>query len=33
MEEQTFELDELINRKVDYGKSFVCAGGAEKCDR
>ena len=23
----------MINRKVDYGKSFVCAGGAEKCDR
>lgn len=33
MEEQTFDLDELLNRKVDYGKSFVCAGGAEKCDR
>ncbi len=30
---QTFNLDELIDRKVDYGKSFVCAGGAEKCDR
>ena len=33
MEEQTFNLEELINRKVDYGKSFTCAGGAEKCDR
>ncbi len=33
IEEQIFDLDELINRKVDYGKSFVCAGGAEKCDR
>ena len=33
MEEQTFQLEELINRQVNYGKSFVCAGGAEKCDR
>jgi predicted CoA-substrate-specific enzyme activase len=33
IEEQTFDLDELINRKVEYGKSFICAGGAEKCDR
>ena len=33
IEEQAFDLDELINRKVEYGKSFVCAGGAEKCDR
>ncbi|NWF89726.1 MAG: activase [Ignavibacteriaceae bacterium] len=33
MPEQVFNLDELINRKVEYGKSFVCAGGAEKCDR
>lgn len=33
IEEQQFDLTELINRKVEYGKSFVCAGGAEKCDR
>ena len=33
IEEQAFDLDDLINRKVEYGKSFVCAGGAEKCDR
>jgi predicted CoA-substrate-specific enzyme activase len=33
MDVQFFNLDELINRKVDYGKSFICAGGAEKCDR
>ncbi len=33
MQEQAFYLDELINRKVEYGKSFICAGGAEKCDR
>lgn len=33
IEEQQFDLDELINRKVEYGKSFICAGGAEKCDR
>ncbi len=26
-------MKELINRKVDYEKSFVCAGGSEKCDR
>ena len=33
IQEQNFDLDELMNRKVEYGKSFICAGGAEKCDR
>jgi hypothetical protein len=28
-----FELDTLINREFKYGKSFICAGGKEKCDR
>ncbi|RJP73596.1 MAG: activase [Ignavibacteriales bacterium] len=31
--EEDFSLENLINRKVEYEKSFVCAGGAEKCDR
>ena len=33
MEEKVFDLTGLINRKVEYEKSFVCAGGEEKCDR
>ncbi len=33
MEKQEFNLDELESREVEYGKTFVCAGGAEKCDR
>lgn len=33
IEEQEFELEELSNRSVEYGKSFVCMGGEEKCDR
>lgn len=33
MQEQIFSLDELIERTVSYGKTFICAGGAEKCDR
>lgn len=33
LEESQFSLDELIGRKVEYGKSFICAGGSEKCDR
>jgi predicted CoA-substrate-specific enzyme activase len=28
-----FDLDTLANRQVRYGKSFVCRGGKEKCDR
>lgn len=28
-----FNLEELINRKVKFGKSFVCAGTKENCDR
>ncbi len=33
LEEQTFDLDELINRTVGYGKSFICKGQPEGCDR
>ncbi len=33
IEEKTFDLDALIQRDVHYGKSFVCGGGPEKCDR
>lgn len=33
LEEQTFDLDELINRTVKYGDSFVCKGQPEGCDR
>jgi len=33
LQKQEFNLDELINRTVDYDKEFICAGGAEKCDR
>jgi len=28
-----FDLENLANREVIYGKSFVCKGGKEKCDR
>ncbi len=33
IEKTNFNLTELIDRKVNYDKSFICAGGAEKCDR
>lgn len=33
MNEQIFDIDELIERTVTYGKTFICAGGSEKCDR
>ena len=33
MEEKVFNLPELIARDVTYGKTFICAGGKEKCDR
>lgn len=33
LEKDRFEFDELIDRTVNYEKEFVCAGGAEKCDR
>ncbi|MFP4476861.1 MAG: acyl-CoA dehydratase activase [Desulfatibacillaceae bacterium] len=29
----SFHLQELADREVEYGKSFICKGGAEKCDR
>ena len=28
-----FDLKVLANREVKYGKSFICKGGSEKCDR
>jgi predicted CoA-substrate-specific enzyme activase len=31
--EADFDLQILANREVAYGKSFVCKGGKEKCDR
>lgn len=33
LKKETFHLEELIRRDVSYGKSFVCKGGTEKCDR
>ncbi|MFH2218223.1 MAG: acyl-CoA dehydratase activase [Pseudomonadota bacterium] len=33
MEPARFDLEVLANREVAYGKSFVCKGGKEKCDR
>lgn len=29
----SFDLEELASREVEYGQPFVCAGGAEACDR
>jgi predicted CoA-substrate-specific enzyme activase len=33
METGRFDLEVLANREVKYGKSFICSGGREKCDR
>ena len=33
LKKQHFDLEVLINRQVNYGKSFICKGGKEKCDR
>ncbi len=33
LKEKDFVLSELIERKVEYGRSFVCNGGKEMCDR
>ncbi|MFO7568312.1 MAG: acyl-CoA dehydratase activase, partial [Smithellaceae bacterium] len=33
MAPQSFDLRVLMDRNVHYGKSFVCKGGREKCDR
>ena len=30
---KAFDLKILAHREIEYGKSFKCAGGAEKCDR
>jgi len=33
LRKQHFDLEVLLNRQVKHGKSFVCKGGKEKCDR
>ncbi|RPI15167.1 MAG: activase [Ignavibacteriae bacterium] len=33
LDKKEFVLDELINREFEHKKDFICAGGAEKCDR
>ncbi|MBN1615377.1 MAG: activase [Deltaproteobacteria bacterium] len=33
LEEGDFSLKTLRDRRVDYGKPFICKGGKEKCDR
>ena len=33
MTENRFDLDTLVSRDVNYGKTFICKGGKEKCDR
>ncbi len=33
MKEQGFPLHALENRSLEYGKSFICRGGADRCDR
>jgi len=33
LEEKIFDLSELYNREIKHEKSFICAGGAEACDR
>lgn len=33
LEKKEFDLDSLINRRFEYDKEFICAGGKEKCDR
>ncbi len=33
MKERSFSLKQLKDREIEYGPSFVCNGGKEKCDR
>lgn len=33
LEKREFNLSTLSNREVKYGRSFICKGGREKCDR
>lgn len=33
LEPREFDLQTLIDREITYGKSFICQGGVEKCDR
>ncbi len=32
IQEKRFDLQTLVDRKIDYEESFTCAGGKEKCD-
>jgi len=33
LEKKSFDLKALVDRKIKYGKSFICNGGRQKCDR
>jgi predicted CoA-substrate-specific enzyme activase len=33
LKENSFDLNKLYKREIKYDKSFICAGGKEKCDR
>lgn len=33
LQPKNFDLEELADREVRYGKSFICKGGVERCDR
>jgi len=33
LEKESFDLNTLADREVTHGKSFICGGGKEKCDR
>ncbi len=33
LNEKIFDLKELYNREIKYGKTFICNGGKEECDR
>lgn len=33
LQESVFDLEQLANRKVEYGKSFACRGAGNHCDR
>ncbi len=32
LKEEVYDLNELAEREIEYGKPFVCAGGGENCD-
>ncbi|HHV71574.1 MAG TPA: CoA activase, partial [Clostridia bacterium] len=33
MKEKSFDLNQLAAREISYGKSFICNGGSDNCDR